>query len=81
MNYVFMHLFDNKVFVIDARCKHKKKYHIKYGNTYAVRESQPLEPAKKIRKIKRHIPHCTVYSAYRISLVWLSELETANSFR
>jgi hypothetical protein len=59
----------------------KKKYHIKYGNTYAVRESQPLEPAKKIRKIKRHIPHCTVYSAYRISLVWLSELETANSFR
>jgi len=63
------------------RAKTIKQYHIKYGNTYAVRETQPLEPAKKIRIIKCHIPHCTVYSAYRISLVWLSEMETANSFR
>ena len=33
------------------KAKPIKQYHIKYGNTYAVRESQPLEPAKMIKTI------------------------------
>jgi hypothetical protein len=50
------------------RAKTIKQYHIKYDNTYAVRESQPLEPAK--RKAQFNAKFHTVHSIPHTALVW-----------